>query len=64
VTPSLLEPDACADVDEGQVVVEDFCAQRRDDDKPAGKRESDDQEPRETRGAQVAPRATIQADEN
>jgi hypothetical protein len=55
VAPSMLEPDACADVDEGEVVVKNLGAQWLDDDEPAGQGKNDEQEPGERSGAQIAP---------
>ena len=55
VAPAVLEPDAGADVDQGQVVVEEVRAQGHADDEPAGERDDDDEEPGESGGAEVAP---------
>jgi len=50
----VLETDPRADVDEGQVVVEDVGPQRDDNDEPAREGDGDEEEPRQTGGAEVA----------
>src|SRR6202022_2561182 len=60
VAPSVLEPDARADVDEGQVVVEDVPAQRHHHDQPGGDAKRDDQEPRQGDCAKVPPGSSIE----
>ncbi len=60
MAPSVLEGDPNADVDQGQVVVEDVAMERRDDDEPAGESDRDDQEPGEPESAEVAQRAGVE----
>ena len=59
VAPAVLEADPNTDVDERQVVVEEFGAQRDDYDVPAGESDRDEQEPGEPDGAEVLPGAAV-----
>src|SRR5258708_22053450 len=62
--PCLREPDARAHVDRCQSVVEDVAAQRQDKDIPGSKSDCDEENPGESNGAEVAPGATVEPDED
>src|SRR5258708_30321337 len=53
VVPAVLDSDSSADVDQGQVVVEDLAAERDGDDEPTDERAAEDQEPTETNRPKV-----------
>src|SRR5258708_33600762 len=53
VVPAVLDSDSSADVDQGQVVVEDLAAERDRDDEPTDERAAEDQEPTETNRPKV-----------
>ncbi len=53
MAPALIDPDPGADVDEGQVVVEDVSAEGDLDDVPGGEGAAKNEEPRETDEAEV-----------
>ncbi len=56
----MLEANPDADVDEGQVSVEDVRAQRDDHDQPAGEGDGDEQKPRECSEAEVGESTGVQ----
>ena len=59
MAPAVVQPDAGADVDERQVIVEGVLADRREDP-PRGDGAGDEQEPREGREPEVAENPVVE----